>query len=225
MHMKILIIEDELALLQTVEEFLKSENFLTETAHDFHAGLEKALTYDYDCILLDIMLPGGSGLDILMALKEQHKKQPVLILSAKDSVEDKVLGLEIGADDYLAKPFHLSELLARVKSIIRRNARDGEKLLQYKNVTVDPDNRQVMVDGKEMVLNRKEYDLFYYFILRPNKLMEKTSLIESVWGDSSDQADSLDFIYSQIKNIRKKLKEAQADMDLQAVYGVGYKLV
>ncbi|MGN0020480.1 MULTISPECIES: response regulator transcription factor [Sphingobacterium] len=223
--MKILIIEDELALLQTVEEFLKSENFLTETAHDFHAGLEKALTYDYDCILLDIMLPGGSGLDILMALKEQHKKQPVLILSAKDSVEDKVLGLEIGADDYLAKPFHLAELLARVKSIIRRNARDGEKLLQYKNVTVDPDNRQVMVDGKEMVLNRKEYDLFYYFILRPNKLMEKTSLIESVWGDSSDQADSLDFIYSQIKNIRKKLKEAQADMDLQAVYGVGYKLV
>lgn len=225
MHMKILIIEDELALSQTVEEFLKSENFLTETAHDFHAGLEKALTYDYDCVLLDIMLPGGSGLDILMALKEQHKKQPVLILSAKDSVEDKVLGLEIGADDYLAKPFHLAELLARVKSIIRRNARDGEKLLHYKNVTVDPDNRQVMVDGKEMVLNRKEYDLFYYFMLRPNKLMEKTSLIESVWGDSSDQADSLDFIYSQIKNIRKKLKEAQAEMDLQAVYGVGYKLV
>ena len=225
MHMKILIIEDELALSQTVEEFLKSENFLTETAHDFHAGLEKALTYDYDCVLLDIMLPGGSGLDILMALKEQHKKQPVLILSAKDSVEDKVLGLEIGADDYLAKPFHLAELLARVKSIIRRNARDGEKLLQYKNVTVDPDNRQVMVDGKEMVLNRKEYDLFYYFMLRPNKLMEKTSLIESVWGDSSDQADSLDFIYSQIKNIRKKLKEAQAEMDIQAVYGVGYKLV
>ncbi|WKK59848.1 response regulator transcription factor [Sphingobacterium sp. BN32] len=223
--MKILIIEDELALSQTVEEFLKGENFLTETAHDFHAGLEKAMTYDYDCILLDIMLPGGSGLEILMALKEQHKKQPVLILSAKDSVEDKVLGLEIGADDYLAKPFHLAELLARVKSIIRRNARDGEKLLQYKNVTVDPDNRQVLVDGKEMVLNRKEYDLFYYFMLRPNKLMEKTSLIESVWGDSSDQADSLDFIYSQIKNIRKKLKEAQAAMDLQAVYGVGYKLV
>ncbi|WP_312136495.1 response regulator transcription factor [Sphingobacterium sp.] len=223
--MKILIIEDELALSQTVEEFLKSENFLTETAHDYHAGLEKALTYDYDCILLDIMLPGGSGLEILMALKKQHKKQPVLILSAKDSVEDKVLGLEIGADDYLAKPFHLAELLARVKSIIRRNARDGEKLLQYKNVTVDPDNRQVLVDGKEMVLNRKEYDLFYYFMLRPNKLMEKTSLIESVWGDSSDQADSLDFIYSQIKNIRKKLKEAQAAMDLQAVYGVGYKLV
>lgn len=223
--MKILIIEDELALSQTVEEFLKGENFLTETAHDYHAGLEKALTYDYECILLDIMLPGGSGLEILMALKEQHKKQPVLILSAKDSVEDKVLGLEIGADDYLAKPFHLAELLARVKSIIRRNARDGEKLLQYKNVTVDPDNRQVLVDGKEMVLNRKEYDLFYYFMLRPNKLMEKTSLIESVWGDSSDQADSLDFIYSQIKNIRKKLKEAQAAMDLQAVYGVGYKLV
>ncbi|MVZ65256.1 response regulator [Sphingobacterium sp. DK4209] len=223
--MKILIIEDELALSKTIEEFLRTENYLVETAQDYNSGLEKALTYDYDCILLDIMLPGGSGLDILKELKNQHKKQPVIILSAKDSVEDKVLGLEIGADDYLAKPFHLAELLARVKSIIRRNARDGEQLLQYKNVTVDPDNRLVLVDGKEMTLNRKEYDLFYYFILRPNKLMEKTSLIESVWGDHTDQADNLDFIYSQIKNIRKKLKEAQADMDLQAVYGVGYKLV
>lgn len=223
--MKILIIEDETALLQTIEEFLKSENFLIESAQDYNAALEKAMTYDYDCILLDIMLPGGNGLDILKTLKEAHKKQPVLILSAKDSVEDKVLGFEIGADDYLAKPFHLAELLARIKSIIRRNAQDGEQLVKYKNVSLDPDSRQVTVNEKIIPLNRKEFDLFYYFILRPNKLLEKTSLVESVWGDHTDQADNLDFIYSQIKNIRKKLKEAEADMDIQAVYGVGYKLV
>jgi len=223
--MKILIIEDETALLQTIEEFLKSENFLIESAQEYDSALEKVMNYEYDCILLDIMLPGGSGLDILRDLKSAHKKQPVLILSAKDSVEDKVLGLEIGADDYLAKPFHLAELLARVKSIIRRNARDGEQLVQYKNVTLNPDSRQISVDGQIVALNRKEFDLFYYFILRPNKLLEKTSLVESVWGDHTDQADNLDFIYSQIKNIRKKLKEAKADMDIQAVYGVGYKLV
>jgi DNA-binding response OmpR family regulator len=223
--MKILIIEDETALLQTIEEFLKSENFLIETAQDYNAPLEKAMTYDYDCILLDIMLPGGNGLDILKTLKEAHKKQPVLVLSAKDSVEDKVLGLEIGADDYLAKPFHLAELLARIKSIIRRNSQDGEQFVKYKNVSLDPDSRQVTVNEKIIPLNRKEFDLFYYFILRPNKLLEKTSLVESVWGDHTDQADNLDFIYSQIKNIRKKLKEAEADMDIQAVYGVGYKLV
>ncbi len=223
--MKILIIEDETDLLQTIEEFLLSENYLVESAQDYHSALEKVMSYEYDCILLDIMLPGGNGLDILRALKKEHKKQPVLILSAKDSVEDKVLGLEIGADDYLAKPFHLAELLARVKSIIRRNARDGEQLIKYKNAELNPDSRQVLINGIELTLNRKEFDLFYYFVLRPNKLLEKTSLVESVWGDHADQADNLDFIYSQIKNIRKKLKESKADMDIQAVYGVGYKLI
>lgn len=223
--MKILIIEDEEALRQNLEEFLTAEHFVVESAPDYDAALDKVMNYDYDCILLDIMLPGGNGLDLLRSLKEAHKKQPVLILSAKDSVEDKVLGLEIGADDYLAKPYHLSELLARIKSIIRRNSRDGEQLITYKNVSLNPDSRQVYVNGQEIVLNRKEFDLFYYFMIRPNKLMEKTTLVESVWGDHSDQADNLDFLYSQIKNVRKKLKEADAQMDIQAVYGVGYKLV
>ena len=223
--MKILIIEDEEALRQNLEEFLTAEQFVVESALDYDAALDKVMNYDYDCILLDIMLPGGNGLDLLRSLKEAHKKQPVLILSAKDSVEDKVLGLEIGADDYLAKPYHLSELLARIKSIIRRNSRDGEQLITYKNVSLNPDSRQVYVNGQEIVLNRKEFDLFYYFMIRPNKLMEKTTLVESVWGDHSDQADNLDFLYSQIKNVRKKLKEADAQMDIQAVYGVGYKLV
>lgn len=223
--MKILIVEDELEMVRSVKEFLQRENFLVEEALTYHAGLEKVMSYDYDCVLLDIMLPGGNGLDILRELEKEGRKQPVLILSAKGDVEDKVLGLEIGADDYLAKPFHLAELLARIKSIIRRNVQQGDRVLTYKNLTLAPDSRQAMVDGKEISLNRKEYDVLYYFLLRPNRLLEKTSLAESVWGDYIDQSDNLDFIYSQIKNLRKKLKNYGAEGDIQAVYGVGYKLV
>jgi len=223
--MKILIIEDEIDLLQNSKEFLEAEKFLVETAMDYPSALEKVMNYQYDCILLDIMIPGGSGLDILKQMKAANRKQAVLILSAKDSVADKVLGLEIGADDYLAKPFHFAELLARIKSIIRRNAQEGSSLLTYKNITVDPENRIVRIADKVLTFNRKEFDMLYYFLLRPNKLLEKTTLAEAVWGDHSDQADNLDFIYSQIKNIRKKLKDADAEADIQAVYGVGYKLV
>src|SRR5690606_9426037 len=149
----------------------------------------------------------------------------VLILSAKGAVADKVLGLEIRADDYLAKPFHLAELLACVKSVIRRNAQHGDNVLSLKNVAQNADSRTVTVGGKELLLNRKEHDILYYFMLRPHKLMEKTTLAEAVWGDYIDQSDNLDFIYSQIKNLRRKLKEAAAEVDIQAVYGVGYKLI
>lgn len=223
--MKVLIVEDELSLQAGIREFLIGEKFLVEVASTYSEALDKVLNYAYDCILLDIMLPGGSGLDILQNMRTHQVKSPVLILSAKDSVEDKVMGLEIGADDYLAKPFHFAELLARLKSVIRRNAQDGQHLLTYKNVILNPETREVSIDGKLIVLNRKEYDLFYYFMLRPNKLLEKSTLVETVWGDHTDQADNLDFIYSQIKNLRKKLKTANADCDIQAVYGIGYKLV
>ncbi|GGH16134.1 response regulator transcription factor [Sphingobacterium alkalisoli] len=223
--MKILIIEDEIDLLHSVQEFLEQESYLVEFATNYETAVVKVLSYQYDCILLDIMLPGGSGLDILRLLKNEKKDQPVLILSAKDSVEDKVLGLEIGADDYLAKPFHLSELLARIKSIVRRHMHQGDHVISYKDVKLNPDLRQVTVGSKEVILNRKEYDMLYYLMLRPNKLMEKTTIAETVWGDNADQADNLDFIYSQIKNLRRKLKEANAQIDIQAVYGVGYKLI
>ena len=223
--MKILIVEDEVDILNSVREFLEREQYLVETAQNYDEALDKVLLYRYDCILLDVMLPGGSGFDILREMSDRGVKQPVLILSAKGSVEDKVAGLEIGADDYLAKPFHFSELLARVKSIIRRNLQNGDQSIRYKNVQLNPDNREVKVEGKIVPLNRKEYDVLYYFMLRPNKLFEKTAIAESVWGDHADQADNLDFIYSQIKNIRKKMKDAGADIDLQAVYGIGYKLV
>src|SRR5690606_11096354 len=171
--MKILIVEDEFDILISVLEFLEREQCLVETAQNYDEALDKVLLYRYACILLDVMLPGGSGLDILRKMSDRGVKQPVLFLSAKSSVEDKVAGLEIGADDSLAKPFHFSELLARVKSIIRRNIQNGDQSIRYKNVQLNPDNREVKVEGKIVPLNRKEYDVLYYFMLRPNKLFEK----------------------------------------------------
>lgn len=223
--MKILIVEDEKSLRETVKESLERERFVVECAADCHTALEKINDYDYDCILLDIMLPGGSGLTVLEELKKMRKKESVLIISAKDSIEDKVKGLDLGADDYLAKPFHLAELNARVKSILRRKQAGGDTNIVQGNLVLYPDKRIVEVGGQELVLNRKEFDLLYYFVSNPNRLMNKTSLAESVWGDNIDQADSLDFIYSQVKNLRKKMKTAGATCEIKAVYGFGYKLV
>ena len=223
--MKILIVEDEPALRELVQRSLEKERYVTEVATDFDSALEKIELYDYDCVLLDIMLPGGSGLDLLERLKELRKKENVIIISAKDSLDDKVLGLELGADDYLPKPFHLAELTARVKSVLRRKHRDGEHTLTVGNVRVQPDTFQVWVDGKPLELSRKEYDILHYFLNRPNRMVNKQTLAESVWGDHIDQVDNFDFIYAQIKNLRKKLKDAGSTVEVKAVYGFGYKLV
>lgn len=223
--MKILIIEDEKSLREVMSRSLEKERFVVEEAPDYPSALQKINDYDYDCILLDIMLPGGSGLSILEELKKIRKRESVIIISAKDSIEDKVLGLDLGADDYLAKPFHLAELNARVKSVIRRKQHEGELQITIGNLTVFPDRHTATVNGQELKLNRKEFDLLYYFTTNPDRLINKTALAESIWGDRIDQADSLDFIYSQVKNLRKKLKTAEADAEIKAVYGFGYKLV
>ena len=193
-------------------------------AVDYHSALSKINDYDYDCILLDIMLPGGSGLDLLRELKKLRRNDSVLIISAKDSLDDKVDGLELGADDYLTKPFHLAELNARVKSLIRRRMAKGEVTLTIGNLKLYPDQRKAEVNYTLLQLNRKEFDLLYYFAVNPNRVINRMSLAESVWGDNIDQVDSLDFIYSQVKNLRKKMKLAGANVELKAVYGFGYKL-
>lgn len=223
--MKILIVEDESHLRLLVKEALEKEHFIVEEAADLNSAIEKSGTYDYDCILLDIMLPDGSGLDFLRRLKELRKKENVIIISAKDSLDDKILGLELGADDYLPKPFHIAELIARVKSVLRRRHRDGNHSVSFGNVALMPDDFQVFVDGVLLPLGRKEYDILHYFIVQPGRLISKNALAESVWGDHIDQADNFDFIYAQMKNLRKKLKEAGALIEIKAVYGFGYKLV
>ena len=186
--MKILIVEDDADLREITERSLLKERYLVETADTYKAARQKALMYEYDCILLDIMLPDGNGLDLLRDLqKEGHRMPNVIILSAKDSIEDKVTGLDLGADDYLPKPFHLAELHARLKSVLRRKQRDGEALLKYANVCVHPDSFKVEVDGKLIDLSRKEYDILVYFMNRPNRPIEKSILAEAVWGDSIDR--------------------------------------
>lgn len=223
--MKILVVEDERELRETIRESLIREKFIVETAADYRTGMLKINDYDYDCILLDIMLPGGSGLDLLRELKALHRDDSVLIISAKDSLDDKITGLDLGADDYLTKPFHLAELNARVKSVIRRKQAKGDLFVNMGNLSLSPDKREVFVNNEPLLLNRKEFDLLYYFVVNPNRVINKMSLAESVWGDNIDQADSLDFIYSQVKNLRKKLKQAEATIEVTAVYGFGYKLV
>lgn len=223
--MKILVVEDEIKLQETVVEFLEKEKMIIESADNYKQALDKIISFDYDCILLDMMLPDGDGMSLLKELKKLQKETSVIILSAKDSVDDKVEGLLVGADDYLAKPFHFAELLARIKVALRKNLQKGEDILTYKNIRIYPEDRLVKVNEVELKLNRKEYDLLYYFMLRPERVFQKTTLAESVWGDHIEMSDNLDFIYSQIKNLRKKLKEANSEADLQAVYGIGYKLI
>lgn len=223
--MKILIVEDDNDLREITTHSLEKERYVVSQAPDYRTALQKIEDYDYDCILLDIMLPDGNGLDLLAELHALGKHTNVIILSAKDSLEDKVNGLDLGADDYLPKPFHLAELHARIKSLFRRKLCEGERKLQVGNVELFPDDFRVMVQGKEIELNRKEYDILNYFMSRPGRLVNKNTLAESVWGDHIDQVDNFDFIYAQIKNLRKRLKDAGATPELKSVYGFGYKFV
>lgn len=223
--MKILVVEDEPSLLEVIRNTLEKERYIVEVADNLNGAIEKTGVYDYDCILLDIMLPDGSGLELLQHLKHNRKKENVIIISAKDSIDDKIAGLDLGADDYLAKPFHLAELVARVRSVLRRKHRDGEHTISVGNVTLFPDNFMVQVSGNPLDLSRKEYDILHHFINRKGRLVSKSALAEAVWGDYIDQADNYDFIYAQMKNLRKKLADAGADIEIKAVYGAGYKLV
>lgn len=223
--MKILVVEDEPSLQEVIQATLEKERFIVEVAGNLALAKEKTGVYQYDCILLDIMLPDGSGLELLQHLKETRRSENVIILSAKDSIEDKILGLDLGADDYLAKPFHLAELVARVRSVMRRKHRDGEHSISVGNVVIFPDKFIVQIAGKTVDLSRKEYDILHYFINRAGKLINKNTLAESVWGDHIDQADNYDFIYAQMKNLRKKLNDAGADIELKSIYGAGYKLL
>ncbi|SNR60191.1 DNA-binding response regulator, OmpR family, contains REC and winged-helix (wHTH) domain [Maribacter sedimenticola] len=222
--MKILIIEDEPQMLENMRQTLEREQYIVETATDFTAANDKIGAYDYDCILLDITLPDGNGLELLKELKALGKEDGVIIVSAKDSLDDRIKGLNLGADDYLPKPFHMAELHARVKAIVRRRNFEGNNQIEIGNVSIDPESRSVFVAEKEVVFNRKEFDVLTYMISNKTRLVTKTALAEHVWGDHIDQADSFDFIYSQIKNVRKKLADARATIEIEAVYGVGYKL-
>ncbi len=201
-----------------------SEAFTIESVASFHMAEEKIDMYDYDCIIVDINLPGGSGFDIIRKLKNKNKDAGVIIISAKNSLDDKLTGLDIGADDYLTKPFHLSELNARIKSIIRRRGLKGANVKTFNELTLEFDNRRLFVREKEIVLTRKEYDLLLYFIMNEDKVLSKEDIAEHLWGDNMGiAADSFDFIYNHIKNLRKKLIDNGCADYIKTVYGIGYK--
>ena len=222
--MKILLVEDEPQLAEVITRSLTREQFTVETAATKAEALRKVADHSYDLILLDIMLPGGSGLDVLRALKDSGRQGNVIIISAKDSLDDKLAGLDLGADDYLTKPFHIAELNARVRSVLRRKQFGGSHALVVANVELHPEQRTVLVNGLPLALNRKEFDLLTYLLLNKDRLVTRSSLAEHVWGDHADEGDDLDFIYAQVKNLRRKLKQGEAAVEVQAVYGIGYRL-
>lgn len=219
--MKILIIEDEKELCDSIVTYLTTQEYSCDTASNYNDALYKTDTFDYDCILLDISLPGGNGLQILEQLKQSNKTDGVLIISAKNSLDDKIKGLNLGADDYLPKPFHLSELNARIAAIIRRKNFDGHNLIKFHNLIIDTQSKEVTVNEKLITLTKKEYELLIYFISNKRKVISKDAIARHLWGD--DMAGNFDFIYTHIKNLRKKLADAGESDYIKSIYGMGYK--
>lgn len=223
--MKILVIEDETAMLHSITAYFAKSGYVCETATNVAEAQEKIYMYEYDCVILDITLPDGNGLDILEQLKKNKTKAGIIILSAKNSLDDRVKGLVLGADDYLPKPFHLTELNARVTAIIRRLKFNGDNEVAVGNIRLDLSTQRIYVADKELILKKKEYELLLFFISNKTRIISKSSLVEHIWGDNADRADSFDFLYSQIKNLRKRLQEYNATYNIEAIYGIGYKFV
>ena len=223
--MKLLVIEDELSLQEMMATTLRKDGYIVETASDCSTAFSKLGSYSYDCILLDITLPDGNGLDILEIIKNSGNAANVIITSARDSIDDKIRGLELGADDYLAKPFHLAELVARIRSGTRRSRNAGELAYRAGNVSLHEVSQKLTVNGKEVSLLKKEFDILKYFLMRPGHMVDKAVLAEAVWGDHADQSDDFQYVYAQMKNLRRKLADAGADIEIKAVYGFGYKLI
>ena len=222
-NMKVLIIEDEKHLSESIITYLKQESFICDPAADYAAAIEKIESFDYDCILLDINLPGGSGLDILKQLKQNKKMDGVLIISARNALEDRITGLQLGADDYLPKPFHLSELVARITAIIRRRNSAGNNLIQFNELVIDTLAKTILVNNKLLELTRKEYQLLLYFAYNKGRVISKNAIAEHLWGDEMESAGNFDFIYTHVKNLRKKLIASGCADYVQSVYGMGYK--
>jgi len=221
--MKILIIEDEIELLIAISNYLVRENYICELAESFKKADEKLSIYEYDIILLDISLPDGNGLELLKTIKRQHIKSGVIIISAKNSLDDKISGLDLGADDYMTKPFQLSELNSRIKAVLRRRQFDGTSTLNFNEIAINTDSKTVTVNGLEITITKKEYDLLLFFIVNKNRVLTKEAIAEHLWNDNIDMADNFDFIYTHLNNIRKKIKQAGGTDYVKTIYGMGYK--
>lgn len=221
--MNLLLIEDEPDLAEAILKYMTDEDFHCEWVTDLSQAMEKIHLYSYDCLLVDINLPDGSGMNVIRQLKNTKSPSGIIIISARDSTDDKITGLDIGADDYITKPFELSELNARIRSVIRRRNFDGQKDITFREIVISPDERTVKVNDGLISLTKKEYDLLLYFISNKNRVLTKSAIAEHLWGDDMDMADSFDFIYAHLKNLRKKIEANKGEDYIQTIYGVGYK--
>ncbi len=221
--MKILIIEDEPSLNKIMVDYLVQQQYRCESVSTYPDALEKIERYHYDCIVLDIMLPGGNGLQLLEQLKANNNTDGVIIISARNELGDKIMGIQLGADDYLTKPFHLPELSVRIAAIIRRKNLQGNNSLHFGEIRIDVQGKMVAINDHAVVLTRKEYELLLYFVINKNRILSKNAIAEHLWGDNMDMADNHDFIYTHVKNLRKKLVQAGAGDYIRSVYGMGYK--
>ncbi len=221
--MKLLIIEDEKVLLESLLEYFNKEGFICESAADFFSAEDKIYLHDYDCIIADITLPGGSGLELIRDFKDKNSRTGIIIISAKNSLDDKLTGLDLGADDYLTKPFHFSELNARIKSLIRRRSFSGEKEIIAGDIKIIPEKFLAYINSEAVVFTKKEYDLLLFFISNKNRVLTKEAIAEHLWGDQIDSADSFDFIYTHLKNLRKKILDKGGEDYIKTIYGIGYK--
>lgn len=221
--MKLLLIEDEKELALSIQKYLTDKDFVCEWVYNKKDAIEKVSIYDYDCILLDLMLPDGNGFDILKELKHQNKAEGIIIISAKETLETRIEGLEIGADDYLTKPFHLSELLVRIQALIRRKNFNGNNIVVFNEISIDILSKTVKVNNKPIDITKKEIDLLLYLIGNENRVLSKSAIAEHLSGDMADMLDNHDFVYAHIKNLKKKLNDAGSGDYIKSVYGLGYK--
>jgi len=221
--MKLLLVEDNTELAKNITTYLKTEGNICEHAPTFFEAIDKIVVYDYDLVILDIMLPDGSGLNVLRELREHQSDSGVLIISARNSLEDKIEGLDLGADDYITKPFDLSELNARIKAIYRRKNFSSNKEIVFNEVKINVDSTDVFINNQIINLTQKEYELLIFFVSNKNRVITKQSIAEHLWGDQADLFDSFDFVYQHIKNLRKKMIQAGSKDYLDTVYGLGYK--
>lgn len=221
--MKLLIIEDNEDLLENIQTYLKREGYICESAQDYQQAFDKVMSYTYDVVLIDIMIPGGSGLQVLRELKSVNPQTGTIIISAKNALDDKIEGLELGADDYMTKPFQLPELHARIKAVNRRQQHDGQNIINVNEISINTKTMEVTVKDELVDLTPKEYELLLYFSSNKNHVLSKQTIAEHLWGDYVDHLKNLDFVYQHIKNLRKKLQEAGANDYIESVYGIGYK--
>ena len=218
-----LLIEDEKELALSIQKYLTGKDFVCEWVDNAKAAIDKISIYDYDCILLDLMLPDGNGFEILKELKDQNKAEGIIIISAKETLETRIEGFNLGADDYLTKPFHLSELLVRVQALIRRKNFKGSNIVSFNEIHIDILSKIVKVNNKKIDTTKKEIDLLLYLIGNENRVLSKSAIAEHLSGDMADMLDNHDFVYAHIKNLKKKLNDAGSGDYIKSVYGLGYK--